>query len=35
MGRFLSVGETQFLTYAVYGAERRDNGKKKGFMSFL
>ena len=29
------MGETQFLTYAVYSAERGNNGKTKGFGSFL
>ena len=31
LGRFFSVGEMQFLTYAVYSAERRNNLKTKGF----
>ena len=30
LGRFFSVGEMQFLTYAVYSAERRNNLKTKG-----
>ena len=35
LGGLLSVGGTRFLSYAVYSGERGNNGKTKGFGSFL
>ena len=34
-GKVVFVEETQFLTDTVYSAERGNNGKTKGFGSFL
>ena len=34
-GRVLFRGKDAFLSYAVYSAERGNNGKTKGFGSFL